>query len=77
MEKLCVGSFLKTKCDVGDAAIEVGFLVSVGVMGSWSTRGQVAELSCQSQSECIYHEGSRDTVVIRMFDPQGSLVVAY
>ena len=66
------------KCDVGDAANEVGFLISVGVMGSWRTRCQVAELSCQRQGECVYHDrqqGCSDNQSVAT-PWEGSLVVA-
>lgn len=43
---------------MGDA-IEVGFLIAVGVVGSWSTRCQVAELSRQRQGECLYDDEGR------------------
>ena len=52
---------------MGDAAIEVGFPTPLGVMGSWSSRDQVAELSCQRLGESICYDRHGDAVIIRMF----------
>lgn len=52
---------------MGDAAVEVGFPTPLGVVGSWSSRGQVTELSCQRPGESICYGRHGDAVIVRMF----------
>lgn len=61
---------------VGDSAIELSFLISVGIMGSLCSRNQVAATDLQKQSRHNTILRHRDRVAIRAFRLSGSVEVS-